>query len=402
LKSNKLFGKNGTVPFGDSPYFSYLSIISVLIISILCIPALAAEQGSEFHSANVRDISDRAYEPAVIALLDGAKESIVMSMYIVSAKDVGPVRLLVRDLEEALDRGVSVEIYLNTHPMPDAPAVDLTAQPMKAIIDKGAKVYKVTPSIRLHDKLIIVDNRYVVDGSVNWSVSAIKSNYESAVLIDSPGLAKDKLTRLKNFTLEGHEKKKERPDRPKAFQPLPEGAIVEIPSELLENRRYFAAMHSSSADQDMTTYLLLAGERARTGETEFFVPLEELSAILGVREKWTSTEMRQQAMGELRALEARYQLIDADFTHSKDARVKMRELPGATFKVSGDFFDPERLAKMSLSAKFVYLMKALLESEGKSIDSISLSDLSRRFGISRSSIRAGLKDVRTELKSMNE
>lgn len=376
-----------------------LRIALFFITFALCLPAFAIDQGSEFHPAKVRDISDRAYEPAVIQLLDNAKESIVMSMYLIKADENGPVYLLVKDLEEALDRGVSVEIYLNTHPMPDMPPVDITAQPFKTIIDKGAKVYKFTPNARLHDKLIIVDNRYVVDGSVNWSVSAIKSNYESAVLIDSPELAKDKLIRLRNFPLEGHEQKeKERPDRPRGFKPLPEGAIVEIPSELLNNRAYLAAMHSASADQDMTTYLLLIAESARTLKTEFFVPLEDLSVILGVRPQWTSTEMRQQAMGELRTLEARYKLIDVNFSHSKDAWVKMRQLSGATFKVGGDFFDPERLARMSLSAKFVYLMKALLESEGRSIDSISLSDLSRRFGISRGSIRTGLGEIGAEKK----
>jgi hypothetical protein len=365
-----------------------------LILLVFSAPLFADDLNNEFHPAKVRDISDRAYEGAVIQLLDGAKESIVMSMYMIKADGSGPVYLLVKDLEEALDRGVSVEIYLNTHPMPEMRPVDLTAEPFKTIIDKGAKVYKFTPNTRLHDKLIIVDNRYVVDGSVNWSVSAIKSNYESAVLIDSPELAKDKLTRLRNFPLEGHEKKeKERPDRPEAFKPLPKGAIVEVPSELMNNRLYLPAMHSASADQDMITYLLLLAESARTGKTEFFVPLEELSAILGVRPKWTTTEMRQQAMGELRTLETRYKLIDASFSHSKDAWVKIRKLEGKTFKVSGDFFDPERLARMSLSAKFVCLMKALLESEGKSIDSISLSDLSRRFGVSRSSIRMGLREI---------
>jgi phosphatidylserine/phosphatidylglycerophosphate/cardiolipin synthase-like enzyme len=215
-----------------------LRLASFLIILALCFPAFAADQESEFHPSKVRDISDRAYEPAVIQLLDSAKESIVMSMYLIKADESGPVYLLVKDLEEALDRGVSVEIYLNTHPMPDMPPVDITAQPFKTIIDKGAKVYKFMPNIRLHDKLIIVDSRYVVDGSVNWSVSAIKSNYESAVLLDSPELAKDKLIRLRNFPLEGHEKEEKRPDRPEAFMPLPAGAVVEIPSELLNNRLY--------------------------------------------------------------------------------------------------------------------------------------------------------------------
>ena len=70
----------------------------------------------------------------------------------------------------------------------------------------------------------------------------------------------------------------------------------------------------------------------------------------------------------------------------------MKELSGKTFKVSGDFFDPKNLASRSQPAKFVLLIKALLEAEGKSIESVSVSELSRRFGISEFSIRKGLKE----------
>jgi DeoR/GlpR family transcriptional regulator of sugar metabolism len=41
----------------------------------------------------------------------------------------------------------------------------------------------------------------------------------------------------------------------------------------------------------------------------------------------------------------------------------------------------------------VFLIKELLKAEGKSIDSISVSDLSRRFGISEFSIRKGMREL---------
>ena len=138
------------------------------------------------------------------------------------------------------------------------PASDIMIQPLQSLIKKGAKIYKFTPHVRLHDKLIVVDSRYVVDGSMNWSVSAIKSNRESASLIDSPELAKVKLIRLRNFPLEGDKKdEKPRPDRPKALEPLPKGTIVDVSKELLNNKKYFAAMLKAQADRDMNTYLLL-------------------------------------------------------------------------------------------------------------------------------------------------
>ncbi|MDP3789700.1 MAG: hypothetical protein Q8R48_04785, partial [Candidatus Omnitrophota bacterium] len=77
--------------------------------------------------------------------MDNAKESIVMSMYMIKPTETGPVRLLVQDLEEALDRGVSVEIYLNTRPDFGMPASDIMIQPLQSLIKKGAKIYKFTP-----------------------------------------------------------------------------------------------------------------------------------------------------------------------------------------------------------------------------------------------------------------
>ena len=87
-----------------------------LFFFILSSQVFADEVRTEFYPAKVKDISDRAYEPAIIQLLDNAKESIVMSLYIFNPPETGPVRLLMKDLEEALSRGVSVEIYINTKP----------------------------------------------------------------------------------------------------------------------------------------------------------------------------------------------------------------------------------------------------------------------------------------------
>lgn len=371
-----------------------LLIVCLFLIIVLCLPAFAVDQTNEFYPAKVKDISDRAYEPAVIKLLDSAKESIVMSMYMVKPNESGPVYLLVKDLEEALDRGVSVEIYLNTRPDHGMPPSDIMIQPLQALINKGAKIYKFTPNVRLHDKLIVVDSRYVVDGSMNWSLAAIKSNYESAVLIDSPELAKDKLIRLRNFPLEGHEKGKDRPDRPKALEPLPKGTVVYVDRELLNNKSYFAAMLKAQADRDMNTYLLLLAESARTNEKEFFVPLEDLAITLGVSPEWTDTDMRRQMIKELKALQDKYGLIEVNFNYGKDAWVELKDLPSGTFKMAGNFFDPKNLAAKSQPAKFVFLIKALFETEGKTIDSIGASDVAKRFGVSEFSIRKGLRELK--------
>jgi len=75
----------------------------VFLCLFLCSFSFLAYSQHEFYPAKVKDISDRKYEPAVIELLDNAKESIVVSMYIMQAGEKGPVRLFMKDLEEALD-----------------------------------------------------------------------------------------------------------------------------------------------------------------------------------------------------------------------------------------------------------------------------------------------------------
>ena len=86
--------------------FLKLSLLILLITP-------ASSYAADFHAAQVADISDRKYESAIIELLDGAKESILISMYVMSPT-TEPVALLLNDLKEALERGVTVEIYLNT------------------------------------------------------------------------------------------------------------------------------------------------------------------------------------------------------------------------------------------------------------------------------------------------
>ena len=70
----------------------------------------------DFLPAGIKDISDRKYEDAVIQLLDNAQNSIVISMYSISlgTDTRNPVKLLLNDLLEARERGVSVTLYLNT------------------------------------------------------------------------------------------------------------------------------------------------------------------------------------------------------------------------------------------------------------------------------------------------
>jgi len=368
--------------------------VAVLFCVLFC-AALGFGQGrGDFYPSKVRDISDRKYEPAVIELLDSAKKSIVISMYIIMVEEVGPVRLLMKDLEEALGRGVSVDIYLNTR-FAEGRALNVGSEEVFNILrQKGAKVFRVTPSVRMHDKLIITDSRYVVMGSANWSVSSLKDNYESVTLIDSPGLAEDMLIRLRRHTLEGDESSKtEKPLRAKRPVILNENSIVLLSSELLNNKDLFSYMVTERDSRAMDTYLLLKVYAIEQGSDEYFLSLEQLALDLDMPVDWSDTALRRQVIKVLKKLKSRYKLIDVNFDHGKDAWVAFKDLPGDTFEFKGEFLNPGYLSSLSQPAKFTLLIKALLEKEGTTIDSFTLKELSKRFDINAKTLAKGLKET---------
>lgn len=354
--------------------------LSLLILLITATPSLALD----YHEAKVADASDRAYEPAIIELLDNAKESIIISMYVISS-DPAPIKLLLNDLAEALDRGVTVEIYLNTR-FKTTDHFKLTS-PLKDLEKKGAKIYLASPYHMLHDKLIIIDQRYVVEGSTNWSISALKANYESATIIDSPALAQEKTIRIKNILLKGMEGKKgnaERIDRPKVKAKLPD--TVKIPLALLEDKKYFPAMRNRGDNRSINTYLLLIAESARTGKNEFFLNLEDFAADLKMPEDWSDSARRRQIIKTLNKLANRYALITATFTHGKDAYITLTGLSGATFIAPSCILDPETLAQTSPTAKTTLLI-------GLTGKDYPEETLTTRFHISPRQYKRGEKEL---------
>ena len=361
--------------------------LSLLILLITPISSYALD----YHDAKVADISDRGYEPAVIELLDNAEESILISMYVIKPT-VAPVALLLNDLIEALERGVTVEIYLNTRFKTDDP-FKLTEH-FKELEQSGAWIYLASSDRLLHDKLIVVDERFVVEGSTNWSVSALKSNYESATIIDSPELAKEKISRMRKFLLEGAEGEKNDQARSKVKAELPD--VIKVPQALLEDEQYLSEMLKQYDKRSINAYLLLIAESARTGKNEFYLYLEDFASELQMPEDWTNTAKRRQVIKILKKLSNKYELITATFTHGKDAWIELAQIPGGTLIVDSNIFDPDFLAKTSPAAKTILLIGALLEGEGYLIEDFPQKDLCQRFSISSEQFRKGMKELHSQ------
>ncbi|NQT23325.1 MAG: hypothetical protein HQ579_07835 [Candidatus Omnitrophica bacterium] len=367
------------------------SLIIILASSLLITTLLSAQD--TFIPAKVKDISDRTYEPEVIKLLDGAHESIVMSMYSIrlGAKGNNPVKLLLNDLLEALERGVSVTLYLNTRFRGmEADDSRLTEHPeINKLRNAGCVIHFISYHRRLHDKLIIVDRRFVVEGSTNWSISALRDNYESATLIDSPELANIKLVRLKSFILP-EDKPSEENKRELYTENLPKD--IAFPCPLLEDKRYLPKMLSRRVMRGTDLYFLLVAYSQSIKKTDFFIDMGAMGLSLGLPESWSNASLRRQVIKSLRDLK-KYKLINVKFFYNKDAWVELVDIPGDTFAVGSELILEKGL---TMRARFYLMAKALLESQGEDINTMSGSELGKRFHLSTSTFVKARRDLAKE------
>ena len=136
-------------------------------------------------------ITNRDYFPAVIKLFENAEESIYVFMfsariYLEYPDDVN--WKLLHGLIQAKKRGVDVKVILDASSWNKDNTLKNKhmADSLKA---GGVEVFYDPLDITSHPKLLIIDHRYTVVGSTNWSYYAIEKNNEASVIIDSKSVA---------------------------------------------------------------------------------------------------------------------------------------------------------------------------------------------------------------------
>ena len=365
-----------------------LLIIFILTLTIMVEGFCFA---GETYDAKVSDVSDREYEQAVINLIDNAKESIVVGMYYITTQvdTNNPVKLLLNDLVEAEERGVEVRLYINTK-LPDMSYDELKAEDeFKTLKDVGCELYFIPPGRRLHDKLVIVDKRYLLEGSANWSVSALKNNFESMTLIESPELAREKIDRLETIYRVQNDKASDKERSPLCLSSIVEE--LEIKDLLITSKKYFPKMLKVHDRRAMDLYLILLAYSQKLDKSSFFLDLEDVALGLGMPESWDNEALRRQVIRSLRTLKHGYRLIEVEFNHDADARVKILPVKGESFIIKTAIIDsynkdvPQRL-------KSLFLIEALLEKEGKDLDSIKQREIVKRFHISERTLEKVLSE----------
>jgi phosphatidylserine/phosphatidylglycerophosphate/cardiolipin synthase-like enzyme len=141
----------------------------------------------------VRLVSDEGYLPELRALIVGARQTCLCSMFIVDLTPRPEGRLLVDsvlgDLAAARWRGVDVRLLIGGSR--DNIEIAETAEVARSrALQLGIPVRWATsrPARGTHAKLVLVDD-FVLTGSHNWSAGAFTDETQDSVLVDSRDLA---------------------------------------------------------------------------------------------------------------------------------------------------------------------------------------------------------------------
>ena len=105
---------------------------------------------------------------------------------------------LVRILSQKAWSGISVRIVFDEGQVREPSCSNQLAR-MKELLEGGAELYRLrvgTGFAILHDKLWVVDGRWVFTGSLNPTSNGFLNNSENLVEIDIPGVAIDAMSRI--------------------------------------------------------------------------------------------------------------------------------------------------------------------------------------------------------------
>lgn len=375
----------------------FLKIVAPsLLILILC-PLVAYSV-----PADVRDISDNKYYEVVHESLEKAEESIYVSLYgiIVSKHDkLSLPFLLVQDLIDAHKRGVKVVVRLDRSydyvgSTKTGKLTDRNDAACLMLKEAGIDCKFVIPDRTLHDKLIVIDRKFVIEGSMNWSTSALRLNWESVTLIESPEYAKEKIERIETLEIAGE-----------VHLDRAQVESVAVSNDFLRDKDLAGEMVHSRGEMDFDMYLLFLKDFDETGKAKFQLDYEKIGEWFGL-DLSKRRDYRNRINRVLKRLKKKYKLIDCEFNINEPAEItlldhedksKEYEAPGNKyFEVPLAYWEYGWSQKLNLRSKFCYLIN-LYRTEFSDIKpwwSLPLDLLAEDFNVNKWTIMRGMRDLK--------
>ncbi len=142
----------------------------------------------------IRILPDKEYYDTLTSLIQHARHRIDLAMFVFKTTKSPKNRpaLLVNELIRARAKRVEVNVVLEKSGYADNINKE-NEKVAKKLRKKGIKVRFDDPKTTSHAKMVVVDSRYCLVGSHNFTHSALAFNNEFSLLIDSTVLAEEML-----------------------------------------------------------------------------------------------------------------------------------------------------------------------------------------------------------------
>jgi hypothetical protein len=170
---------------------------ALIALCLFAAPALL-QAGSTFTS-RATVLPNRDYADALLRGIRDARASILCSFYLFKigeGRDNRPLRIA-EELIRARKRGVTVTVILEKSGRDNNDTLDADNRRTASLLAQGGvRVYFDSPRVTTHNKVVVIDSRYIYLGSHNLTQAALKRNKELSVQIDSPGMASEVISYL--------------------------------------------------------------------------------------------------------------------------------------------------------------------------------------------------------------
>jgi phosphatidylserine/phosphatidylglycerophosphate/cardiolipin synthase-like enzyme len=159
-------------------------------------------------------LANEEYFDTLIPHLSQANQEVVVSMFLFAPRDHDNNRAnQVREaLIEAAQRGVRVRVSLDVSDDEDF-STEANRGVAKDLRRHGITVHFDSLGRTTHTKLVVIDQRYLLLGSHNFTHSALRHNNEASVLIESPKLARQALAYLQRIGERGTQERAPRAEQ---------------------------------------------------------------------------------------------------------------------------------------------------------------------------------------------
>lgn len=148
----------------------------------------------------VRLLTDRDYYPALETMIGQAASRIDLAMFLFKTTDSVGNRAagLLQALIKAHQRGVAVSVLLEKSDYD--PKLNRDNQQVAARLQReGIRVRFDSEKTTTHTKAVVIDRRYSLVGSHNFTASAMSHNHEASLLVDNQALANQLLEYMGNI-----------------------------------------------------------------------------------------------------------------------------------------------------------------------------------------------------------